>query len=349
MREFYVVIKDADPYLRMAFLTGITKITKAGVFSTLNHLAELSTTEKYSTMMGYTEDELENCFSEYLDEGVERLGISRQKLLADIQDHYDGFSFDGEHHVYNPFSILCFFNEYKFKNYWIGTGLPQSLAEYAKLHNLKPEDYLNTYMKEDVLAAYEIEQAPPQSFLVQSGYLTFKKHDEYLGYILDYPNREVRDSFSELIMGSSYNIDRMVQGNLQKDIIMALRERSFDPIFQAMNRTLSNIPGKLYDNSYPQKEAYYHSILLTLLWACNLHIHAEEWTNRGVSDLVLNFEGDIWIMELKKSSAQTALDQIKERAYGGKYTDAPFLAFIGISIDTEKRILRDYLLEVQGR
>jgi hypothetical protein len=46
--------------------------------------------------------------------------------------------------------------EYEFKNFWIRSGLPSSLLEYAKIHTLRPEDYLGTYLKEDVLTAYDI-------------------------------------------------------------------------------------------------------------------------------------------------------------------------------------------------
>ncbi|MDR3171719.1 MAG: AAA family ATPase [Treponema sp.] len=196
MREFYIVVKDTEPYLKFVLLTGITK---AGIFSTLNHLDELTTQEAYSSMLGYTAEELERYFAEHLETGAAKLGCSRTELIERIRDYYDGFSFDGEHFVYNPFSILNFFKEYKLKNYWISSGLPSSLADYAKSHNLKPEDYINTYIKDGELSAYEIEQAPPRSFLAQSGYLTFKANDPYLGYLLDYPNREVRESFSALI------------------------------------------------------------------------------------------------------------------------------------------------------
>ncbi|MDR1636274.1 MAG: AAA family ATPase, partial [Treponema sp.] len=130
MREFYITVKDTEPLLKLAFLTGITKISKAGIFSTLNHLIELTTQEKYSTMLGITGDELETCFSEHLEAGVEKLNVSREELVGQIRDYYDGFSFDGEHFVYNPFSILNFFNEYKFKNYWVSSGPPSSLLEY---------------------------------------------------------------------------------------------------------------------------------------------------------------------------------------------------------------------------
>jgi hypothetical protein len=112
-----------------------------------------------------------------------------------------------------------------------------------------------------------------------------------------------------------------------------------------MKQTLANIPGKLYNREYQETEAYYHSIILTLMWACGLHIHAEEYTSQGISDLVLEYQGDIYVMELKTSSAKTALTQIKTRGYAEKYKAAPYLALTGIAIDTEKRNLKDYTLE----
>jgi hypothetical protein len=349
MREFYIVIKSTEPLLRLAFLTGLTKITKAGIFSTLNHLEELSTQTRYAAMLGITETELETCFGEHIEAGARQLGLSREDLIARIRDYYDGFSFDGEQFVYNPFSLLNFFREYRLKNYWVESGLPQSLVEYARIHTLKPEDYLNTYMQEGLLTAYEIEEAPPQSFLVQSGYLTFKAFDPDLGYLLGYPNREVRDSFSQLILESAYNIDTLARNNLQREIILALRARNFPPVFEAMQRTFANIPGKLYDgqNPFPQREAYYHTVLLTLLWACELHVHAEEWSSGGQSDLVLDYRGDIYVMELKKAAPPVSLAQIEARGYAEKYRGAPYLALVGIEIDAERRSLKGYTIAVK--
>jgi hypothetical protein len=182
---------------------------------------------------------------------------------------------------------------------------------------------------------------------VQSGYLTFKGIHEELGYLLGYPNREVQDSFSSLILQSTFNIQGTLNNKIMEDVVLGFEGHDFERVFLAMNRTLANIPGKLYDSDYPQKEAYYHTILLTLLWACNLHVHAEEWTSRGLSDLVLEYHEDVWVIELKTSSAQTAMNQIKDRGYGDKYANAHYLAYIAISIDIEKRTLKDYFLEEQ--
>jgi competence protein ComGC len=273
--------------------------------------------------------------------------------VAQVKDYYDGFSFDGKHFVYNPFSVLKFFKVYQLQNYWIESGMSSALTEYIRIHQIKPEDYLNSYIRDEVLTAYEIEKAPPKSFLVQSGYLTFKGVDPALGYRLDYPNREVRDSVSNLILQGAYNVDDEASDSLRQRIVMALRERDFKPVFAAMKETLANVPASLYDNTkrnttlsaanagdYFDKEAYYHTVILTLLWACGLHVHAEEYTSRGMSDLVLLFEGGVWVIELKKASTAVSLKQIKAKGYAEKYASARYLALVGIEIDTAQKNLK---------
>jgi hypothetical protein len=108
--------------------------------------------------------------------------------------------------VYNPFSILHFFQDKEFKNYWIETGTPQYLSEYIKKHKIQLEDITNKYIDESKLTNYEIENAPPIIYLIQSGYLTFKDKKEYLGFLVDYPNREVKESMSELLLEETFNI-----------------------------------------------------------------------------------------------------------------------------------------------
>ena len=39
---FYSVLKDADPYLRLVFITGVTKFAQMSIFSTLNQLIDIS-------------------------------------------------------------------------------------------------------------------------------------------------------------------------------------------------------------------------------------------------------------------------------------------------------------------
>jgi hypothetical protein len=120
---------------------------------------------------------------------------------------------------------------------------------------------------------------------------------------------------------------------------------------------LSAIPFNLYGKN----ESYYHSLMLTLFWACGLNVFAEERTSQGMSsrqdvavrsahrmcekrgaDLVLNYHGDIYIIEFKKATARAALKQIKTKGYGKKYGAA---TLIGIEIDEKAKKFKKYLLE----
>lgn len=339
LRNFYQVIKDSDQYLKFVFITGITKFTKTGVFSTLNNLRELTLNEKYSEMFGYTQKELELYFNEHITNTANETEIKTGELIKKIRDFYNGFSFDGRHFVYNPFSILNFFADSSFKNYWIESGSPSFLIDYIRANSLKPEKLIGTYINETLLSSYEIEQAPPASFLVQAGYLTFKDRDSELGYLLDYPNKEVRDSFSTLLLVGAYNLDEFERESIKTTIIKGLRADDFDSVFSAMKRTFANIPYSLYD----KKESYYHSILLTLLWACGLNVTAEEKTSLGASDLVLEYRGHVYVMELKKAPASKSLDQIKRKGYAEKYSGKS-VTLIGIEIDDENRTIKDYAI-----
>src|SRR6056297_1596441 len=279
LRLFYSSLKDADPYLDFVFITGITKFTKVGVFSTLNNLQDISTHERYSQMLGYTREEIEEDFNEWIELGNKTVGTSREDFLEIIREQYNGFSFDGKHFVYNPFSILNYLDSFKLDNYWVESGSPSFIVKYAKRHDLKPDQYLGKYVQKSILSTYEIEEAPPVSFLIQAGYLTFKDYKQDAGYLIDYPNKEVRDSFSELLMISEYNHDFQEANDIREEIRQALKNRDFERLYEQMRRTFSNIPYTVFEprkkdaaaeteRAYIERlEGFYHSVILTMLWA----------------------------------------------------------------------------------
>jgi len=351
LRLFYSTLKSSDGDLDFVFITGITKFTKVGVFSTLNNLDDISTWDEVSQMLGYTQEELENDLNVYMSVCEEELNLSREELFQKIQEQYNGFSFDGRHFVYNPFSMLNFLNKRMFKNYWVESGSPSFIVKYAKRHEVKPNELLGDYIKESILTTYEIEEAPPVSFLLQAGYLTFKDYDEELGYLIDYPNKEVRESFSELLLVSEYRVGQKEATDIHANIVQALKQRNFELLYLQMKRTLSNIPYTLFEpkgeyeteNQYiVRREGFYHSIILTMLWAAGIKVKAEELTALGRSDLILEYSDDVYIIELKKQVAQKSIEQIEKKDYAGKYSGNLF--YVGIEIDDEKRNLGEWLL-----
>ena len=135
------VIKGAEPMLRFAFITGVTKFAKVSIFSKLNNLDDITMSQNYAEMFGYTQAELEKYFAEYIDDAVGRKTtdnygrvLSREQFLAEIKKWYDGFKFSGKgENVYNPVSIGQFMtNNYEFNNYWFTTGTPSFLMKLLR-------------------------------------------------------------------------------------------------------------------------------------------------------------------------------------------------------------------------
>ena len=61
-------LKTEDEHLKLIFLTGVTKFAKVSVFSGLNNLVDLTMTDTFSGMMGYTRDELTHNFKDEITE-----------------------------------------------------------------------------------------------------------------------------------------------------------------------------------------------------------------------------------------------------------------------------------------
>jgi len=85
LKNFYSVLKDADPYLKFCFLTGVTKFSKVSIFSGLNNLEDITISPDYATICGYTQEEFENTFADRL-EGID---------LEEVRRWYNGYSWLG--------------------------------------------------------------------------------------------------------------------------------------------------------------------------------------------------------------------------------------------------------------
>ena len=139
LRSFYGVLKGCSQ-VKFIMITGVSKFSKAGVFSCLNNLDDISMSEEYGDIVGYTQQELEDNFSEWIEITAQKKSMSKKELLKKIKEYYDGFSFDGITRVYNPFSVLKFFKEKYFNNYWYTSATPSFLAKYLKKHEVKKPD-----------------------------------------------------------------------------------------------------------------------------------------------------------------------------------------------------------------
>lgn len=138
--EFFLTLKANDSCLRFFFMTGITKFSYTSILSAFNKLQDITLHSKYSTLLGYTREEIQRYFAPYLERARKTLSLYGDELFAVLQIHYDGFTFDrrASQRVFCPWSVLNFLApppEEGFQNYWYQSGgRPTVLLKYLRNH-----------------------------------------------------------------------------------------------------------------------------------------------------------------------------------------------------------------------
>lgn len=211
LRDFYGVLKGLGNKFSIIFITGIAKFAKVSLFSVLNHLTDLSMNKEFAGLTGITQEEFLQYYGEYIAKIAKDLQIPKTQLLKQIKEKYNGYSWDGKTWVYNPFSLIHFLKEGRFKNYWINTGTPKFLVEMLRNQKIKIEKLETKKVNDIFFESFDIRTytIPVLLVLFQTGYLTIKKNIFEVDrekYLLTYPNKEVEEAFiHNLIESYSFN------------------------------------------------------------------------------------------------------------------------------------------------
>ncbi|MDR3204476.1 MAG: AAA family ATPase, partial [Deltaproteobacteria bacterium] len=75
LRDFYSILKSCDEYLRFVFVTGVTRYAFMGLSAGLNQLNDLTFDENFAGVCGFTIDEFDDCFQEWLSYCLNTLTI----------------------------------------------------------------------------------------------------------------------------------------------------------------------------------------------------------------------------------------------------------------------------------
>ncbi|MBW2708459.1 MAG: AAA family ATPase, partial [Deltaproteobacteria bacterium] len=146
LKSFYSVIKDLDRYLQFVFLTGVSRFSKVSIFSGLNNLKDISLDSRYSSICGYTQNELECAFKEPL----------KHVDMNAIKEWYNGYDFFGEP-VYNPFDVLLYLDTGEFRNYWFETGTPSFLLKLIQDRKYYVPELESFNAGDEILGSFEID------------------------------------------------------------------------------------------------------------------------------------------------------------------------------------------------
>ena len=328
LKSIYTTIKGLDSYIHFTFVTGVTKFAKTSLFSGPNNLTDISLSEKYATLCGYTEEEITTYFSEYLANCVEAKKSSTAEIMGQIKSWYNGYRMSNipTTKIYNPYSVLLYFNSKIFNNYWFGSGTPTFLVKRIQESAIDFTTFDHCYADSEILDAFEIgstnnqgaeNKISPKTLLFQTGYLTIESYDEDSGiYQLNYPNKEIRESLNRLMLSRTLAVESTEVTLTQAKLKKALVQKDFALFCSALQALFAHIPTEIQK----AQEALYHACLQMAFSLLHLDATSEVSIAGGRIDMVINEGHTVYIFEFKlNQSAKIALNQIKNNRYYEKY------------------------------
>ena len=346
LKGFYGVLKEQDANLQFVFMTGVTKFSKVSLFSGVNQLKDITLSKFYSSICGYTDNDLQEHFGEYL------AGSDPEE----VKKWYNGYSWTGPETVYNPYDILLFLSEgLSYQNYWFETGSPTFLIEmFRQNHYFLP--YLeNIEVFQRTLNSFEIESINPITLLFQAGYLTIEKTFIDRGkmvYSLKIPNQEVRLALNDYFIEEYTGISSGLKSR-QDDLYKALSTGNIASFEQHIRTLFAGIPWRNFtNNNLADFEGFYASVLYAFFISLRAWVIPEDISNRGQADMTIILENQIYVMEVKvvdnlPEGKNQALEQIIQRKYAEKYRNREGMTVHEVGLvfsKTERNLVQaDYL------
>ena len=341
LRGLYGIIKGSAEHVRFVLVTGVSMFSKVSLFSGMNNLKDISLDPNYATICGYTEDDLDTVFTQEL------AGLDREQ----IRTWYNGYNWLGTDKVYNPFDVLLLFDERRFRPHWYKTGTPEFLYQLMSEQRTNPMDIEDHPVAESRLTKFDIGEADLRALMFQTGYLTIaeeKRTSMEAFYHLEYPNLEVRTSFSQGML-SHFGRDEAEVSASGYELLENLESTDFDRFAATLQAYFAGIPHQWHDaGKLGHYEAHYAAMLYMTLRAVGADVRAEDTSSHGRADMVLLHGGKVFVLEFKladdASNAEAflsqAIDQMKKRGYARKYrTRGEPIHLVGIVFGKEARNL----------
>ena len=330
-----------NPWLERAIMTGITRVSRASMFSDLNNLKVVTTTsDEYATSFGFTEEEVFAALDE----------CGRSEKKQQVKQWYDGFIFGTHADIYNPWSILNFCDTGIFTTYWANTSSNSLAGKVVREGSRKIKEKFEILLRGESICSEIDEQIVYNqlngneravwSLLLASGYLKVLSFESYLDipegtnpkYELTLTNLEVKLMFGNMIR------DWFSQAEADyNDFIKALLLGDVKAMNAYMNRVSLGIFSYFDTGNRPsgeEPERFYHGFVLGLI--VDLQGRYVITSNResgfGRYDVMLEpknlKEDDAIILEFKvydpedeatlKETVQSALAQIEEKQYAAQ-------------------------------
>ena len=348
LSNFYLTVKSCDGKFRFIFITGVTYYSHTSIFSAFNNLKDLTLDLRYGALLGYTSEELELYFGEYIDNAVEVLNkkyhterYTHDLVVSELKRNYDGYSFDEEalNHVYNPWSIVNFFDApvRGFIPYWVVSGgsTPTFLVNYLKqgLEKYNTDD-LQSLLNIDSTVNSAAEYLYPKienmanldlfAILYQAGYFCIKAVVDDI-FKVGIPNLEVKKAYSNIVLNE---LTKTKEAKLKyvepfKDV---LASGNLDKIKELFNTFINEFS---YETVKNFNEACFRGVLKLAMLTFNVSASTEVMGSCGRADITAEAGKYLYVFELKvtdnskdiDTKLTEAKDQIIKNKYARRLTD----------------------------
>ena len=317
-RTFYSSALKTNPYLEKGFLTGITRISQASIFSGLNNFIIYDHSSlDFAETFGFTQDEVNKALEDF------NLKANKQK----IKDYYDGYNF-GNLEIYNPWSILNYLNEKELKFYWTQTSntkiinelllsapvnIKHKYIELAKGESIKLKD-LNfaNLLLDDLNNPNKLFD-----FMIATGYLNYNCITKDAKIV----NKEVLKSLPEITSNGLFK-----NKDFYQDFKNAIRDGKLNNLEKLTNEFFLDTYS-YHDFPKEANEFNYHNILTSMLALIGIgEVKSNREAGLGRYDISLVSYDNLdysYIIEVKHAKTKQEMEkllnkgiaQIKENNY----------------------------------
>jgi len=338
LKGIYNVLKGSDAKLRFVFISGITKFGQINMFSGMNEPVDISMMEEYSNICGITQTELIEYFEPEIDLYAGQHG-GRDEYLERLGDFYNGYCFTKhQKSVYNPFGILHHFNNNaEFTPYWSISGTPSFALKYLEMKEIDVVEIEEATMEAGLFADYRDDTILLYPLLYQAGYLTITDFDEESGlYRLNFPNVEVRKTFSEFLANNYSEVTSTMRNTISREFVKALTKGDLNKFFDLLKQYLHTVD---YSLSSKITEYYFEFAVSNIMNMLGLHCINEAHTAAGRMVTVVFTRERIYIFEYKVDKpVEKAIWQMESRDYALLYAnDGRKIVKVGIVFSRQLR------------
>ncbi len=314
------LLKD-QPYVALAYMTGILPIKKYGEHSTLNMFSEYSMLQshKLTPYFGFTEEEVRTLCNKY------------DMDFATTQDWYDGYRFvmgrEGQEKVisiYSPRSVVMAMLNEAYASYWTYTETYTALKTYIQMNYDglrdavvqmlagKPVHISTRHFQNDMTTFQDKDDI--FTLLVHLGYLSYNSLDQTVVI----PNKEVGKEFVDSIarIDDFKEVSQSIQTS--RKLLQDLWNGESEAVAAGVEKAHMHFPSIQYNN----ENALSCVIELAFYYAREYYTIIRELpAGVGYADICYipkpkHSNKPAIIVELKwEKNVETAIDQIKRKKY----------------------------------